>query len=484
MTTSDLAVTLERGGRAGTPLAAQIAAQLREAVTSGVLLAGERLPSTRQLAADLDVSRTVVTAAYTQLFAEGWLDGRHGSGTFVAAGTVPKDRTASDGRGGGARGAAPPGQEDVPGAGIVLVPGMPWAAGIDQAAWRRAWRLAGTRPPAAWPEPYGLTALRREVAAYLRRARGFGCEPGQVLITRGVASGLALLAATLIRPGDRVGVEEPGYPSARQVLGGAGAEVIPCPVDANGLITGALPARLRLLYVTPAHQYPLGGRLEIPRRRALVRWARAAGAVIAEDDYDSEFRYDVAPLPALYALDPEVVVYLGTTSKTLTPALGAGWLVARPGLVERLAQVRTLTGDYPSEPVQHAVETLISGGDLERHIRKMRLEYARRRAAMVAALDGLPAGFRLRGDTAGQHVVLELPAGCLAGELVRAAARRGVALRTLDRYFGGPVTVNGLVLGYGSATVPQVKRGCRILRDVLTQRDRDGTIAVPLGGAG
>src|SRR6202522_3028647 len=333
MTTS-LPILVDRA--AGPSLAAQITAQLRGAVTSGVFVAGERLPSTPDLAVTLGVSRTVVTTACAQLFAEGGLEGRHGAGTFVAD-VVPGRPLL----------AAPPGpvpsHQSTPGRQsakrsdrlpemIELQPGIPWAAGIEPDVWRRAWRQAGTRPPSSWPDTHGLPELRGELAAYLRRSRALNITPEHVLVTRGVANGLATVAAALVSAGDKVGVEEPGFPSAREVLRRIGAQVVPCPVDEHGIIPDALPADLRLLYTTPAHQYPLGGRLPIARRQALTAWARSTGAVIIEDDYDGEFRYDVAPLPALYSLAPDVVVYLGTASKMLTPVMGIGWLTAPPDL--------------------------------------------------------------------------------------------------------------------------------------------------------
>jgi GntR family transcriptional regulator / MocR family aminotransferase len=476
MTTSraDLPVVVDRRGQA--PMAAQISAQVREAVTAGVLGAGERLPSTRDLAATLAVSRTVVTTAYAQLFAEGWLEGRHGSGTYVAdvaPGTAlanEPDRAIERAMASPITQSSAPGEGGAPGApGLIgLQPGIPWSAGIEPAMWRRAWRYAGTRPPSPWPDMFGLPELRAELVSYLRRSRGLNVTPAHVLVTRGVSSGLALLAAATIRPGDKVGVEEPGYPSAREVLRRAGAQVVPCRVDTHGIVPGELPAGLRLLYTTPAHQYPLGGRLPVGRRQAIIAWARATGAIVVEDDYDSEFRYDVGPLPALYSMDPEVIVYLGTVSKTLTAAFGAGWLVASEDLVRRLAGMRRSLPDRVPEPVQHALLAMLTSGDLERHIRRMRLEYARRRAALVGALTR-PAGpetFRLLGDTAGMHVVLEI-SGCPAERLVAAAAQRGVALSTLDNYFDGPPAMNGLILGYGTASLPKVRRAARVLRDLL-----------------
>ena len=534
--TVELPLAAERA-EAGT-LTAQIVAQLREALGDGRLATGERLPSTRALADLLGVSRTVVTGAYAQLFAEGWIEGRHGSGTYVAGGAqggpavpgpsghagrsdgrdplalgigpvtgglipstsgnrgagrggesggraagraggtgapagraggigAPAGRAggtgAPAGRAGGTRGAG-----WLPGLGqgtpIELRPGIAWAEGIDGAAWRRAWRSAGTQPPAAQSTPRGSDDLRGALVGYLRRSRGVRCSMDQLVVTRGVAGSLGLIAAALLRPGDRVGVEEPGYPAARAVFAAYGVRPVPCPVDEGGLVVDALPEGLRLVYLTPAHQYPLGGRLSVPRRQALISWARATGALLAEDDYDGEFRYDVAPLPALFGLDPEVVVYLGTTTKTLTSALRVGWLVARPDLAERLADTAANLGEWAAGPAQRAVFTLIATGDLERHIRRMRHEYARRRTAMAAALGSLVTG-RLSGDEAGMHMVLETsqPADVVAA----AALERGVAVNTLERYFGGPVTRNGLVLGYGGAALPDVARGCGVLAEML-----------------
>jgi len=242
-----------------------------------------------------------------------------------------------------------------------------------------------------------------------------------------------------------------------------GARLVPCRVDADGLVVQELPGDLRMVYTTPAHQYPLGGRLPVPRRQALVSWARATGALVVEDDYDGEFRYDVGPLPALFGLDPDVVAYLGTTTKILTPTLGAGWLVARPDLVAAVADAGSEAGARVPEPVQHAVLALLERGDLERHIRRMRHDYARRRAAMVGLLG---RSSRLHGDTAGMHVFLELPRGA-DDEVAAAAQARGVATTTLRRYFSAAPVRHGLVLGYGAASLAEVIRACRVLAEIL-----------------
>jgi GntR family transcriptional regulator / MocR family aminotransferase len=484
--TIDLPVLLDRS--AAQPLSVQLAGQLRAAMRDGRMRAGERLPSSRALATITGVSRTVVTEAYQQLYAEGWLEGRHGSGTFVADMVTPSptifttpDLGREDRRGGSGVSSAPvsPRQSSRPvgkivGETIDLRPGMPWVAGLNTPAWRRAWRLAATVTPAARPDPHGLPELRGALTDYLRRSRGVACQEDGILITRGATNGLDLLAATMVRPGDRVGVEQPGYPAAAAVLGARGAEVVPCPVDENGLIVDALPEDLRILHTTPSHQYPIGGRLSAPRRQALVAWARRTGAIIAEDDYDGEFRYDVAPLPALYGLDPGVTVYLGTTSKIFAPDVGVGWLVARPDLVERIAARRRTLSDRTAVVPQAAMRIMLERGDLDRHIRRMRAEYARRRAAVVAALGHLS----LRGETAGIHVLVELP-GDVTDRLVAEAETQGVLLVTVDPYYRTPPgtapgghRVTGLVIGYGGATVGQVRTGCSLVRRLVSELDR------------
>jgi GntR family transcriptional regulator/MocR family aminotransferase len=312
-----------------------------------------------------------------------------------------------------------------------------------------------------------VPGLRHGLAEHLRRSRGMTCQPSQIMITRGVASGLRVIAAALLRPGDRVAVEEPGYPTARAVFAAHGAEVVPCRADEHGLVVADLPPDARLVYTTPAHQYPLGGRLPVARRQALISWAQAAGALIVEDDYDSEFRYDVAPLPALAGLAPDQVIYLGTTAKTLTPALGVGWLVTGAALVDSIARAGAAIGERTCEPAQHALLALLASGDADRHVRRMSREYARRRAAVVAALGGLPAPARLLGDTAGLHVVLELPPD-LARAAAQEAGRRGIAVQTMDRYFAGPAVTGGLVLGYGGTPVGQLTAACGTLSEIVT----------------
>jgi GntR family transcriptional regulator/MocR family aminotransferase len=456
----DLPISLSR--ESAEPLTAQLADWLRRAMMERALAPGERLPSTRALAGQLAVSRTVVTEAYQQLYAEGWLEGRHGSGTFVAAmdSHVPPRESAY----------VPATPAPAPESGwIDLRPGRPWVRDYDVAAWKRAWRKAADLPPGASPDPHGLPRLRELLADHLRRGRGMAVGPENILVTRGTGNGLDLCALALLAGGARAGVEDPGYRVARTVFAARGAEVVPCPVDEHGVIVDDLPGDLRVLYTTPAHQYPLGGRLPIPRRERLLAWARATDATIVEDDYDAEFRYDVAPLPALYGLDPTRVVLLGTLSKTLAPDIGVGWLVGTPGLVSRVAAIRDDVGDRTSGPVQQAVATLLERGDLDRHLRRMRLEYARRRAVVVEILGPV---CRLRGDTAGLHVLAELP-GATVSVVVELARERGVLLDRAERYHLARGRLHGLVIGYGSASLRDVRRGCatvaELIRDAQTR---------------
>ncbi|WP_431872909.1 PLP-dependent aminotransferase family protein [Nocardiopsis eucommiae] len=456
-----------------TPLTAQLSGALREAMATGALRAGERLPSSRALAGQLGVSRTVVTDAYQQLYAEGWLDGRHGSGTFVAE-HGPLPRPSAPARPRPAHGAEPvrgrPSRDEVRRAGVVdLRAGAAWVRDHDRAALRRAWRHAAEIPPSDDPDPRGHPGLRALLAEHLRRTRGVRVGPENVLVTRGTGNGIDLVGAlTASREGwpgaataptarFRAGVEEPGYGKARTILAARGAEIVPCPVDHDGIRPDDLSDDLALVYTTPAHQYPLGGRLPLPRRERLLAWARRTGAVVIEDDYDAEFRYDVAPLPALYGLDPERVVLLGTLSKTLDPDLGIGWVVAEPDLLHRLARVRAELSDRTSGPVQAATALLLERGDLDRHLRRMRLEYARRRAVLVEHL-----GPRIGGDTAGLHVLLPLPEEAVA-PVIAAAAEEGVLVEDTSSTCHGDPSVHGLVIGYGTAGGTELRRACEVL---------------------
>jgi len=444
------------------PLAVQLADALRHAAASGQIRGGDRLPSTRALARHLGVSRTVTAAAYEQLHAEGWIAGRHGSGTYVT--TTPP----------GAESAAQPAVSDAdepePPA-INLTPGAPWVGGIDRAAWRRAWRAAGDREPDDRVHRAGLPEYREAVVEHLLRHRGMvtgGPHLGTVLATGGTTSAVLEIAAAALEPGSAVAVEEPGYQRAVHAFRAAGMRVVPAPVDHSGIVVDEIPAGVRAVYCSPAHQYPLGGRLPAERRVALVQRARAEGWLIVEDDYDGELRYDVAPLPVLAAMAPDVVVHLGTTSKILTPTLGVGWMLAPNRVTAAVLDHRERTGTRPAAAGQRVLVEYARNGDLGRHLRRLRRELSRRRGLVV---DGLAsAGLEVFGDEAGAHVVLPLPDGAAERRLMDRAAERGIVLDGLHRHHDGTPVWFGIAFGYAACSRADLERS---VADVARWRDRE-----------
>jgi GntR family transcriptional regulator/MocR family aminotransferase len=449
-----LPVTLDR--ESPTPLAVQLAEQLRAAAGDGRLRSGDRLPSTRALAGELSVSRTVTAAAYEQLHAEGWIAGRHGSGTYIT--TAPP----------GSLRAAPkaPRRDAVLETAVDLTPGSPWAGGIEQAAWRRAWRAASHVAPMVRPNRAGLPEYRAAVAEHLLRHRGLRVGDSEVLLaTAGTSSAAAELSRAVLRPGDIVAVEEPGYQRAVGALRAAGMRVVPAPVDADGLLIDAIPASARAVYCSPAHQYPLGGRMSAGRRVALVERAREQGWLVIEDDYDGELRYDVAPLPLLAALAPDVVVHLGTTSKILTPTLGIGWMVAPPPVVTAVLAHRDATGIGPAPAGQLVVVELARGGDLGRHLRRLRRELSERRTLVVETL--VRGGVRVLGDDAGAHVVVPVPDADAERALLRTALERGLLLDGLARHHVGRARWFGVALGYAACSREQLMRALPVLVELV-----------------
>ncbi|WP_433799415.1 PLP-dependent aminotransferase family protein [Actinomycetospora sp. CA-084318] len=456
-------VALDRS--APTPLAVQVADGLRAAALDGRLRVGERVPATRVLARELGVSRTVTAAAYDQLVAEGWLGARHGSGTFVLAAppSSPGSKASLLSPGDSNDALLPCGG----GAATDLRPGSPCLEVLDPASWRRAWRRAGDLDPAARPEYAGVPVFRAAVAEHLLRHRGL--VGADVLATAGTTAGLtelvALLTRRLGRP-VRAGLENPGYRRAAGVLRAAGAEVTALAVDAEGLV-GNLPAGLDLVYVTPAHQYPLGGRLPVARRTALVERARAEGFVLVEDDYDGELRYDVAPLPVLAALGPDVVVHLGTAGKIATPDLGVGWLVAPPALTADLLDRRRATGTRPAPAGQQVFAAWVHDGGLGRHLTRLRRELAVRRGLVVDVVRA--AGREVLGDRAGAHLVVPLASAAVEREVVGALAGTGVRVDGLAAHHldDGPTDWSGVLVGWAAPRRAELVVALERVRGVL-----------------
>jgi GntR family transcriptional regulator / MocR family aminotransferase len=481
----ELPLRLERGGQ---PLHLQLTGQLRTAIRQGLLPPGTRLPSTRSVSLALGVSRNIVVKAYEELFSEGYLLGQTGSGTYVdqslprfprllppPPAQAPRWLHHQKQLVGEAAAWLPP----QPGV-IVFRLGTPTIEPLPQAVWQRAWkRVAVQRPPSTYSSLTGDPQLRRELAAYLGRARGLACAPEEVVITSAASQALRLLSQAAFQPGDRVGFEEPGSLTARQVLLSQGAALVPVPVDDNGLQISALPAGQDapvLVYVTPSHHYPLGARLSLARRLALLQWAAAHDSLIIEDDYDSEFRYDALPLPALASLDHTGrVAYLGTFSKALAPTLRIGYLIAPPPLreeIERLKRYGSLPDYYASWPVQRALAFLLAEGYLEQHIRRMRRHYAEKRSLLSEILSPLAPLAQLHGLEAGLHAYLALRADLDANQIVARARERNVIVASLEAYYLGVPDRQGLLLGYGGLSLAELRRGAQILAEVIAQQAR------------
>ncbi|MFI6336204.1 PLP-dependent aminotransferase family protein [Streptomyces sp. NPDC050535] len=424
---------------------------LRDAVRDGRLAPGTRLPATRRLAAELGVSRGTAKAAYDQLIAEGYLTARQGSGTDVAA--LPADGVPA--AAGAPRARAPR---------FDLRPGSPDVGAFPAAAWLRALRRAiATAPSWAYDygDPRGRIELRTALSEYLGRARGVLAPPERIVITSGYVQGLALLARVL--DGGTVAMEDPGLPFHRDVVRRGGARVVPLPVDERGACAGGLTAADAVV-LTPAHQYPTGVTLHPERRRALTDWARARDALIVEDDYDGEFRYDRQPVGALQGMAPGQVAYLGTASKTLGPALRLGWMVLPPHLVDAVADVK-LHSDHHTESIgQLALADMINSHAYDRHVRACRLRYRRRRDRLV---DRLGAGRSVRGIAAGLHALVEVPD---EAEALARAAEQGLAVGSLGEHWHTPDVggrTQGLVVGYGTPRERAYPEALEVLGRVL-----------------
>jgi GntR family transcriptional regulator/MocR family aminotransferase len=411
----------------GPGLRAGLTDALREAVRSGRLVPGTRLPSSRSLAADLGIARNTVADSYAELVAEGWLTAQQGSGTRVARRAEPRRAASAP--------ATRPAQRRPT---YVLLPGPPDLAEFPRAQWLKAARRALTAAPHdafGYGDALGQVELRTALTDYLARARGVYAEPERIVICSGFHHGLTLMAQALrARRVRAVAVESYGLDLYRDLLTRAGLRIPPLYVDEHGARTEDL-ARSRgvgAVLLTPAHQHPIGVALCPDRRTAAVDWARAAGGLILEDDYDGEFRYDRQPVGAMQGLDPERVVYFGTVSKSLAPGLRLAWMVLPGQLVPEILAAKGSV-QMSSALEQLTLAEFIASGAYDRHVRSMRLRYRRRRDQLVATLAQRAPGIRVTGMAAGLQAVLELPRGT-EGSVVRAAARQGLAVSGMAEF--------------------------------------------------
>ncbi|MFF9914050.1 PLP-dependent aminotransferase family protein [Streptomyces sp. NPDC013457] len=432
---------------------------LREAVRTGRLTPGTRLPSSRELAADLGVSRGLVTEAYEQLTAEGYLRSGRGAGTWVGeAVRAATDRAVRD--------AAP----RPPGLRIDFRPGTPDLALFPRAAWAAVQRSVLSALPhraLGYPDPRGLPELRTALAGMLARRRGAAADPERLVVCSGVAQASTLLGFVLRARGLRtVGIEDPGSPEHGRLFASTGLDTVWLPVDDEGLLPGPLAASgVRAVVATPSHQFPTGIAYAAARRAALLDWARSVDGYVLEDDYDGDFRYDRAPVGALQGLDPERVVYAGSVSKSLAPGLRLGWmLVPRELLAEVVERKRTMDLGNPALD-QALLAEFVTRGAYDRQLRRCQRAYRERRDALLAALAESFPGTSVSGIAAGLHIIARVPEryGPTA-RFVERAAGAGVALRPLEEYGTARPTDGAvrLVLGYAHLTPSEIGRGVRL----------------------
>jgi GntR family transcriptional regulator/MocR family aminotransferase len=475
-----LAIPLSR--EAG-PLFAQVYSGLRGAILAGAFRSGEKLPSTRDLAEELGVSRTVVLLAYDQLLAEGFAVGHPGSGTYVSSGVgdshpgrVENTVKVRVSRFGAAAAEAWSG---------VDFPGRRKAALLYDFAygrsdletfpfevWRRILMRCARRAPVAefdYGPAGGNPALRQAICTHLRRSRAVACDASQVIVVNGSQQALDLIARVLIETGDRVAVENPSYQGTREVLRAAAARLLPVEVDRDGLNPARLPQKARLAFVTPSHQFPTGAILPLARRLALLEWARRSNAVVVEDDYDGEFRYEGQPLESLQGLDREGrVIYIGTFSRTIFSALRIGYVIVPPTLVPAFTAAKWLCDRHTAALEQHALAEFISGGTYERYLRRVRRRNSARREALLECIRRwLGDRVEVTGAGAGAHIVLWPRERISEQAAITAAAARGVGVYGISPYFLSQPSHPGLLLGYSRLREGEIREGIRRLGEVL-----------------
>jgi GntR family transcriptional regulator / MocR family aminotransferase len=447
---------------------------LRAAIQNGRLVAGTRLPPSRILAADLGLSRGVVVEAYRNLIAGGFLEARRGAWTKVRA--LPASTQAPPPIADAAAFFARPRRASLLRAEIRLLGGVPDPALFPRARWARHYQAALADlpgPQLTYPDMLGAEPLRAALAAYLGRVRGIVAAPEGILVSAGVTQGLTLVCRALARAGARrIAVEDPCFGLHRMAIAATGLEPVPVRVDGNGIDPTALPD-VDAVLVAPAHSYPSGATLSEPRRLRLVAWARRRDALIVEDDYDAELRYDRDAIGALQPLAPERVVYLGSASKILSPALRIGWIVAPERLLGELARDKFL-GDMGSSLLEQlAYARFVDGGDLVRHLRRVRPVYRRRRDATISAVVELLPRARWRGEAAGLHLHVELPNDVDERAVTLAAYARGVLVEDGAWHWAEPDRAPpSVVIGYGGAAEPAIRRAIATLADAIGPSNR------------
>lgn len=468
------AVTLDLNPLPAQKVACAIAAQIRSRILDGRLKPGDRLPATRGLAGELKVARGTVVTALEILVAEGLLEARQGSGTFVSIDCTPAPPIITNPR------PLPPRRlsivpdiDPVFAGALNFQPCRPSLEAFPQTAWRRAAADAASRRPLSdYGDARGEPELRQAIAAYLRRARGLSAKPENIIVTNGAIQGMHILASLYLSENDAVAFEDPGYPLARQVFELSGAGILPVSVDQEGLRVEDMPAdggNVKLVYVTPSHQFPTGERLSLRRRKGLLEWAARNHALIIEDDYDGEFRYDVPPLPPMAAMSASGhVVYFGTFSKTLFPSLRIGFAVAPSELITEMATCRAATDYQTNSLTQLALARFIDSGEFEKHVLRMRRIYAKKRNCLRQAIKAAELPAELTGTDSGLNGMVRLSVAQTAAEISEKTLQAGMYAPPVSRYLYGShgMTDNALVLGYGGLSPEQIQAGVQLLKKV------------------
>jgi GntR family transcriptional regulator / MocR family aminotransferase len=481
----DVAIALDH--QSDTPLHQQLYDELRQAILQGRLLPRQKLPSTRSIAQSLGISRTTATQSYDRLQSEGYLETVVGSGTYVCA-QLPDDLmqsisvplpapfqplTVPLSRYGATLAQTPFTLQREPDLPISFRYGRPALSAFPLKLWRKLLSRRCCAEP-SWldyaTDFQGYLPLRQAIAHYLCRSRAVQCQPEQIVLTNGTQQGLGLILRLFMEAGDTIAIEDPGYLSARRIFQSHGAKLIPISVDAAGLVVEQLvhPA-IRLVYVTPSHQFPTGATLSLPRRLELLAWAQQTGALILEDDYDSEYRYGDRPIPALQGLDQhQSVLYLGTFSKVLFPALRIGYLVLPSNLVTLFAQAKWLHDRQLPMLEQQVLTDFIAEGYLESHIRKMRLRYDRCRQVLVQELN-TQFGDRVAifGEKAGIHLMVRLQTRLSDEEIMARAAKVGVGLMSAQSQYLNSGGSGEFIFGYGELNETQIQMGVQRLAQTI-----------------
>jgi len=471
--------------RASGRVGQQLAQGLRDAISSGDLKPGERLPSTRTLSESLGLSRGTIVEAFDQLKAEGYLESLPRAGTAVAK---ELNRTGVDRKPNDLQ-IKPRGSGRLPPAVklfaavermLELQPGLPFAIAhpADAAAPDETWRRLGNRvrasraaAPSGYIDPRGIPELREAIAEHVRRARAVRCSPEQVIITAGTQQGLFLSAQILLDRGDAVWIEDPAYPGISAVLGARDVRTIHVPVDENGLdVEKAIKLRpsARAAFVTPSHQYPIGMPMSMGRRLSLLRWAQKADAWIVEDDYDSELRYSGHPFPSLQGLDPSRVIYLGTMSKVLFSSMRVGYAIVPEPLIPAFGGARALIDRHSPSAEQHVLAAFMREGHLEAHIRRIRNAYSERRDILISAIERcFPEWVVLQPSDQGMHLVVWLPKAVNDVKLAFDARSVGIVVRPISPLYASGRGRSGLMLGFGGFSISALELAAKGLGDIL-----------------